>query len=75
MDVDKAILCALERASLSQLKPDQEKTIKTFVSGKDVFVSLPTGFRKSLCFALLPLVFDFLLYGGAKCTSIVVCVS
>ena len=75
MDVDKAILCALERASLSQLKPDQEKAIKTFVSGKVVFVSLPTGFGKSLCFALLPLVFDFLLYGGAKSTSIVVCVS
>ena len=24
MDADKAILCVLERASLSQLKPDQE---------------------------------------------------
>ena len=28
------------------------------MGGKDGFISLPTGYGKSICFALLPLVFD-----------------
>ena len=40
------------------LKEEQKKAVKAFVEGKDVFVSLPTGYGKSLCYALLPLVFD-----------------
>ena len=39
------------------LKPEQEKG---FVSGNDVFVLLPTDYSKSLCFGLLPSVFDVL---------------
>lgn len=39
---------------------DQAKAIKEFLQGRDVFVSLPTGEGKSLCFAALPGVFDFL---------------
>ena len=40
------------------VKEEQMKVIKAFVSGKDVFVSLPTGFGKSLCFHCLPKLFD-----------------
>ena len=40
------------------LKDEQKKALHSFVSGKDVFVSLPTGYGKSLCYALLPIVFD-----------------
>ena len=40
--------------------------------GNDVFVSLSTGFGKSYCFVLLPLVFDYCLGHSG---SIVVCVS
>ena len=46
--------------------------IKSFVEGNDVLVILPTGYGKSLCFALLPLVFDYLR--GEANTSIVICV-
>ena len=31
------------------------------MKGRDVFAVLPTGYRKSLCFGCLPLVFDKLL--------------
>ena len=42
------------------LKKQQEESIFHFVNGSDVFVSLPTGFGKSLCYILLPAVFDTL---------------
>ena len=38
---------------------EQRKAVIHFVSGEDVFVSLPTGAGKSLCYGLLPFVFDF----------------
>ena len=33
----------------------QEKVIVAFTQGHDVFVALPTGFGKSLCYCCLPL--------------------
>ena len=36
------------------LKEEQLSAIKKFVSGQDVFESLPTGFGKSLIYGLLP---------------------
>ena len=40
------------------LKEKQFEAIYEFCSGNDVFVSLPTGFSKSIIYAILPLVFD-----------------
>ena len=40
------------------LKPQQIAVIKAFVSGRDVFAVLSTGYGKSVCFAILSLVFD-----------------
>ena len=57
----------------SKLKPEQEQAILAFVSGKDVFVALPTGYGKSLCFGLLPRVFDLLR--GVEKQSVVIVVS
>ena len=39
------------------IKPEQLKVVLHFLKGKDCFVILPTEYGKSLCFALLPLVF------------------
>ena len=39
---------------------EQEKAILEFVRGRDIFISLPTGEGKSLCFASLPYTFDFI---------------
>ena len=41
--------------------------------GNDVQAILPTGYGKSFCFTLLPLVFDHLR--GEKMASVVICVS
>ena len=57
MDVDEALALSVERLGF---KAEQREVVKGFVSGNDVFASLPTGSGKSLCFALLPLVFDML---------------
>ena len=40
------------------LKDEQKDAIVNFCEGQDVFVSLPTGFGKSMIYSLLPLVFD-----------------
>ena len=44
---------AVRKAGVSvgydQLKDEQVNILCTFVEGRDVFVSLPTGFGKSLC--------------------------
>ena len=53
---------------MTVLKPLQRDIIRSFCSGNDVFVSLPTGYGKSYCFVLLPLVFNHLL------GSIVICI-
>ena len=34
-----------------ELKLEQEKAIRGFIQGNDVFVSIPTGFGKSLIWA------------------------
>ena len=43
------------------LKPEQEKAVMAFIRGEDLFVSLPTGYGKSVCYAILPRVFDHCL--------------
>ena len=58
---------------LENLKREQQEAIQEFVNGKDVFVSLPTGYRKLYCYALLPLVFDVLR--ESERPSIAICVS
>ena len=60
MASDKVMAAILEvGASMGfVLKEKQIEAIDSFVTGKDVFVSLPTGYGKSIIYASLPLVFD-----------------
>ena len=38
----------------TKLKDEQLRTVRDVLSGLDTFVSLPTGYGKSLCYAFLP---------------------
>ena len=42
----------------SSLRVEQKTALLQFLSGNDIFVRLPTGYGKSLCYILLPLIFD-----------------
>ena len=41
-----------------ELKDKQLEAIRTIYDGKDVFLWLPTGYGKSLCYQCLPFLFD-----------------
>ena len=41
-----------------EMKQKQVDAVCTFLQGKDTFVSLPTGYGKSLIYAILPIAFD-----------------
>ena len=51
---EKAIDSACSTVGIASLKAKQREAITRFVRGEDVFICLPTGFGKSLCYALLP---------------------
>ena len=62
MELQKAIDLVskeMERKGL-YLKPKLLEAILAFCEGQDVFVSLPTGFGKSVIYAILPLIFDYI---------------
>lgn len=57
---EEAVSYALQRLSCPnfQLKSEQITSIKHTFTGRDVFLWLPTGFGKSLCYQILPYLFD-----------------
>ena len=59
----------LEATGYSEFRDYQRKTIEAYLSGKDFFVSAPTGAGKSLTFELAPYTFDH--FFGEACNTIV----
>ena len=51
---------AAERIRLPSLNEKQKQAVFVFLDGKHVFVSLPTGFGKSVCFQSIPFMFGYL---------------
>ena len=49
-----------KKNGLEIVEPKQIESIQSFASEKDTFVALPTGYGKSVIFAILPLLFDFM---------------
>ena len=58
LELDNAIK-ASQQLGYATIRPDQNRAIKSFMEGHDVFISLPTGSGKSLCFSALPYAFDY----------------
>ena len=56
-----AVSYALKQLQMSQvsLKPEQRSSMEAIYDGHDVFMWLPTGYGKSLCFQALPFLMDF----------------
>ena len=48
--VEKALREAAKSIGITRLKDEQKDAILAFASGRDVFVSLPTGYGKSICY-------------------------
>ena len=46
---------AAAEAGFQDLKPEQMQAILEFINSRDIFVSLPTGYGKSLIYGLVPL--------------------
>ena len=72
--LDDAISTAAAKLGYPVVKDEQREAVKEFMKGRDVFVSLPTGYGKSFCYAVLPWAFDSLCPSTSK-QSIVICVS
>ena len=60
-DLERVLLEVSEELGFPSLKVKQKEAVRAFVKGNDTFVSLPTGYGKSVIFAILPMVFDKLL--------------
>ena len=71
--ISAAIFHAVQILGYEKLRESQEEAIRKFLEGNDVFVCIPTGSGKSLCYSLLPAAFDHLRNSSSG--SIVVVVS
>ena len=70
----QAIRSVCDSVGVGSLREKQMEALKPIVLHQDTFICLPTGYGKSLCYALLPLLFDKLLCRRDG-TSVVICVS
>ena len=61
MEIEAALKVVARSHGFTSLKDKQKEAVTSFASGKDVFVALPTGYSKSLCYQGLPCLFDTLL--------------
>ena len=57
-NIEVAIRKAFRRLGYTDVKEEQLKAARDFMTGRDVFVCLPTGSGKSVCYSWLPYAFD-----------------
>ena len=61
MPKEDAIEKAMTLIGISELKEQQKEALLCFISGNDTFVSLPTGYGKSIIYGILSVVIDLYL--------------
>ena len=59
-NIEAAMTASAEALGYDKLTSNQSKVLRSFLSGSDVFASLPTGSGKLLCYWILPDVFNML---------------
>ena len=74
MDLHLSTLHAFQCLGYDFPSQDQKDAITSFVKGNDVFIVLPTGSGKSLCYVTLPFVFEKFLRPADKVTFPIVVV-
>ena len=72
--VSEIIRAAVSSLGYAEIRLLQETAVRAFVTGSDVFLSIPTGGGKSLCDGVLSRVFD-MLRGNDTPQSLVIVVS
>jgi len=60
MNEEAAVKESMHLLCVSSLKNNQKKAIMSFLLVNDTFVSLPTGYRKSLMYTMIPYTFDMI---------------
>ena len=65
--IEAAETGAVQCLGYTDMEPEQLQVVSGIISGQYVYAVLPTGFEKSLCFACLPAVFDWVLPIGEPC--------
>jgi len=60
MNFQTALEAVIRIMDLKPMKSKQLEAVESFVAGKDTFVALPTGYGKSVIFAVFPLLFDYM---------------
>ena len=73
----EALSYALRRLKMTRItaKEEQRSSMRAVYEGSDVFVWLPTGYGKSLCYQALPFLMDYkkgLVDSGKSCGVLVV---
>ena len=57
-DLQTCLKEVAEALGMCELKSGQKEVISAFADGRDVFVSLPTGYGKLVCYGCLPGLFS-----------------
>lgn len=72
MELEKSVENAAKEMGYLAIRDKQNEAILGFLRGRDIFVSLPTGGGKSLCYSMFSKVFDTLKKKSSKGIAIVV---
>ena len=70
--LQQALAYAGQKLHVERLNEKQVEAVTAFIRGKDVFVSLPMGYGKSVCFQSVPFVLDYIRGWTDKCTAIII---